>query len=37
MTKAILFRGYYPDENRWVYGYYVKLGEVKEWGYSHEQ
>lgn len=24
MTREILFRGYCPDEKRWVYGYYLK-------------
>lgn len=28
MTREILFRGYYPDENRWVYGTYFQCGEA---------
>lgn len=28
MTREILFRGYYPDENRWVYGSYFQCGEA---------
>lgn len=32
MTREILFRGYCPEENRWVYGFYLKTGELEERG-----
>ena len=28
MTRKILFRGYYPDDNVWVYGSYLQLKEA---------
>lgn len=34
MTREILFRGYCPDEKRWVYGYYVKYEGNPEDGVS---
>lgn len=30
MTREILFRGYYPGEDKWVYGSYIQCGEAIE-------
>lgn len=37
MTREILFRGYCPEENRWVYGFYLDPRKPIDWENVFEQ